>query len=143
MAVWSEVKEGGVKIDDVAAVVTGGGSGPGLDAAHRLAQAGARVTLLDLDAERGAQAAAEINGFFVRTDITDEAQVKSALTAAQARHGPARILVNCAGIAPPAKVICPEGTPLPLADFTNILAVNLGGTFNYSRSSRRTFSTPK
>lgn len=117
-------------IAGLAAIVTGGASGLGLATAQMLALNGARVTLLDRDAARGADAAAAIGGLFVETDVTDETSVNAALDAAAAAHGAARILINCAGIAPPAKIIARDGSPLPLADFATIVSVNLIGTFN-------------
>ena len=117
-------------VHGMTAVVTGGASGLGLGTAKRLAAAGAKVTLLDVNAELGTVAAAEIGGHFVRTDITDEGGVEAALDEAESVNGKARILVNCAGIGPPAKVVDRDGRALPLAEFSRIVAVNLLGTFN-------------
>ena len=117
-------------VKDMAAVVTGGASGLGLGAARRLARAGAKVTLLDLNEELGRDGAAAIGGTFVRADTSDESAVAAALEQAEAANGTARILVNCAGIAPPAKVIDRNGGAMPLADFARIVTVNLLGTFN-------------
>ncbi|MDP2803579.1 MAG: SDR family NAD(P)-dependent oxidoreductase [Phreatobacter sp.] len=114
----------------MAAIVTGGASGLGGATAARLAKAGARVTIFDLNAELGLKLAAEIGGHFVKVNVTDEAAVDSALAEAEGLHGKARICVNCAGIGPPAKVIARDGSPLPLADFNKIIQVNLLGTFN-------------
>lgn len=117
-------------VQGMAAVVTGGASGLGLGTAKRLAAAGAKVTLLDVNAELGAASAAAIGGRFIRTDITDEAAVAAALEDAEGVNGVARILVNCAGIGPPAKVVDRDGRALPLADFGRIVTINLLGTFN-------------
>lgn len=119
-----------MKIDGLAAVVTGGASGLGAATAERLAAAGAKVTLFDVNAELGEAQAAKIGGRFARVDVTDEASVMAGLDAAEAFSGKQRILVNCAGIGPPAKVISREGAPLPLGDFAKIVSVNLLGTFN-------------
>lgn len=112
------------------AVVTGGASGLGGATAERLARGGAKVTILDLNVELGNARAAAIGGHFIQVDITDEASVQGALAAAAERHGISRILVNCAGIGAPAKVIGRGGTVLSLADFNRVVAVNLAGTFN-------------
>jgi NAD(P)-dependent dehydrogenase (short-subunit alcohol dehydrogenase family) len=117
-------------IKGVAAVVTGGASGLGGATAQRLAKAGAKVTLFDLNAELGRAHAKAIGGHFIAVDVTDEASVEAALAEAEGVNGKARILVNCAGIAPPAKVIDREGKALPLAAFSKIIQINLIGTFN-------------
>jgi len=117
-------------IDGIAAIVTGGASGLGGGTAERLAKAGAKVTLFDLNAELGAHHAAAIGGHFIRVDVTDEAAVAAAIAEAEGVNGKARILVNCAGIGPPAKVIDRDGNPLPLAAFAKIVTINLLGTFN-------------
>jgi len=114
----------------VAAIVTGGASGLGGATAARLAAAGAKVTIFDLNVELGEAHARAIGGLFISLNVTDEAAVDAALDQAEARNGRARILVNCAGIGPPAKVIGRDGKALPLADFGKIVTVNLMGSFN-------------
>jgi len=117
-------------ISGVAAIITGGASGLGGGTAERLAAAGAKVTIFDLNADLGAVKAQEIGGHFVKVDVGDEDAVRAALAEAEGVHGMARILVNCAGIAPPAKVIGRDGLAAPLAGFAKIVNVNLIGTFN-------------
>jgi len=117
-------------IKGTAAIVTGGASGLGGATADRLAKAGAKVTIFDLNADLGRAKAAAIGGHFVAVNVTDEAAVEAALAEAEAVHGKARILVNCAGIGPPGKVISRDGKALPLAEFSKIVAINLFGTFN-------------
>jgi len=112
-----------------AALVTGGASGLGLATARRLAAAGAHVTIVDLPASAGADVAAELGGSFAAADVTDADQVAAAVAQASA-HAPLRVVVNCAGIAPPAKVLDRDGTPSPLAGFERIIRVNLVGTYN-------------
>ncbi len=113
-----------------AAIVTGGASGLGGATASHLAAAGAKVTIFDLNEALGAAKAKEIGGLFVKVNVTDEAAVDKAVAQAEAAHGVARVCVNCAGIGPPAKVISRDGTALPLQQFTNIVNVNLFGSFN-------------
>lgn len=117
-------------INGLAAIVTGGASGLGQATAEILAARGARVTVVDLDAERGEANAKAIGGLFVRADVTDEAAVEALLAQAEGAHGVARILVNCAGIAPPAKVIGRDGAAMPLDHFRKIVTINLIGSFN-------------
>jgi NAD(P)-dependent dehydrogenase (short-subunit alcohol dehydrogenase family) len=123
-----------MEIKGSVAVVTGAASGLGNAAARKLAEAGARVALLDLPSSRGPAAAAELGAgaIFVPTDVTSEEQVAAALDAA-AELGPVRIAVNCAGIADPGRVISGRGTVLPLAAFARVVTVNLIGTFNVIR----------
>ena len=117
-------------INGVAAIVTGGASGLGAATAERLASKGAKVTIFDLNAELGQAKAKEIGGHFIPVNVTDETAVENAILEAEGLHGKARILVNCAGIGPPAKVIGRDGKALPLGDFSKIITINLVGTFN-------------
>jgi NAD(P)-dependent dehydrogenase (short-subunit alcohol dehydrogenase family) len=119
-----------MEIKGVAAIVTGGASGLGGATAARLAKAGAKVAIFDLNAELGARHAAEIGAAFFPVNVTDEAAVENAILEAEAVNGKARICVNCAGIGPPAKVIGRDGKALPLADFAKIIQINLIGSFN-------------
>jgi NAD(P)-dependent dehydrogenase (short-subunit alcohol dehydrogenase family) len=119
-----------VKIEGVAAIVTGGASGLGNATARMLARNGAKVTIFDLNEEAGNAAAAEIGGTFAAVNVADDASVGSGLDAAEAAHGVARILVNCAGIAPAVKTVGKENKPHPLDTFAKTISVNLIGTFN-------------
>jgi NAD(P)-dependent dehydrogenase (short-subunit alcohol dehydrogenase family) len=119
-----------VHIEGIAAIVTGGSSGLGAAAAARLSASGAKVTIFDLDASAGIAKAREIGGRFAPVDVTDEAGVATSIDEAESAYGPARILVNCAGVGPPAKVIDRGGSALALAHFNRTIAVNLSGTFN-------------
>lgn len=115
-------------LTSAAALVTGGASGLGLATARRLIGAGAAVTLVDLPGSPGAAVAAEIGASFAAADVTDSEQVAAAVAQASGA-GPLRVVVNCAGIAPPAKVLDRDGVPTPIADFERILRVNLLGTY--------------
>lgn len=119
-----------MQIKGTAAVVTGGASGLGGAAAERLAAAGAKVTILDLNAELGEAHAKSIGGHFIKVDVTDEDGVEQALESAELMHGKARILVNCAGLGPPGKAIGRDGKALPLRDFARTININLIGSFN-------------
>lgn len=119
-----------MQLDGVAAIVTGGASGLGAATAAMLARGGAKVALFDLDAGKGEVHARELGGTFTKVDVTDDASVEEALAAAETAHGVARVLVNCAGIAPPSRTVSREGKPHPLALFRKVMEVNLIGTFN-------------
>ena len=118
-----------MNIHDSTAIVTGGASGLGAATATALARAGAKVAIFDLHEEAGAATATAIGGTFQRTDVTDEASVIASLAAAEADRGPARILVNCAGIAPAIRIVDKHGAPHPLAAYRRAVEVNLIGTF--------------
>jgi NAD(P)-dependent dehydrogenase (short-subunit alcohol dehydrogenase family) len=115
-----------------AALVTGAASGLGAATARQLAQAGAKVALLDLNIEAAGSLAAEIGGAAIACDVTDAEGAATAVAEARRQHGPARILVNCAGIGPAKRIVGREG-PMPLADFERVIRINLIGTFNMLR----------
>ncbi|BBK44361.1 3-hydroxyacyl-CoA dehydrogenase [Allostella vacuolata] len=121
-----------MRIDGVAAIVTGGGSGLGAATARMLAAAGAKVTVVDVKPEPAEKVAAEIGGFAVAADVTSAEAGAAAVAAARDRHGAARILVNCAGIAPAQRIVGRDG-PVPLDDFRRVIEVNLIGSFNMMR----------
>jgi NAD(P)-dependent dehydrogenase (short-subunit alcohol dehydrogenase family) len=115
-----------------AALVTGGGSGLGAATAARLAAAGCKVTILDVNMDGASAVAQKIGGFAVRCDVSDAASTANAIAQAREAHGPARILVNCAGIGKGGRIVGKEG-PMPLEQFERIIKVNLTGTFNAMR----------
>ena len=116
-------------LSGASALVTGGASGLGFATAKRLADAGAHVVIVDLPSSPGVERAAELGGAFAAADVTDPGQVAAAVAAASAA-GPLRVVVNCAGIAPPAKVLDRDGVPTDIAHFEKIVRVNLIGTYN-------------
>jgi NAD(P)-dependent dehydrogenase (short-subunit alcohol dehydrogenase family) len=121
-----------MKLNGVAAIVTGGGSGLGRATAEALAAKGAKVTVFDLNPAAAEEAAKALGGLAVTGDVADEASVGAALAKAAGAHGPARVLVNCAGIGVAKRVAGRDG-PHPLADFDKVIRVNLIGTFNMIR----------
>lgn len=121
-----------MKLENTAAIVTGGASGLGEATARHFAAQGAQVTILDRDADRGAAVAAEIGGHFAQTDVTDEASVSAAIALATERMGRISAAINCAGIAFGIKTVGRDG-PHPLDAYRKTLDVNLVGTFNVAR----------
>ena len=121
-----------MQIEGQAAIVTGAASGLGLATAQMLIRQGARVALLDIDAPRVAEMAAQIGGIGLQCDVGDAASAEHALAEARAAHGPAGILVSCAGIAPAKRIVGRSG-PMQLAEFELVIRVNLIGTFNLLR----------
>lgn len=117
-------------IEGQPAIVTGGASGLGGATAQVLADAGAKVTLFDVNDALGKEKAASIGGAFFKVDVTDADSVSAAMAAAEEQHGIARILVNCAGIGPPCKVVDRDGSAMPLSEFKQVIDVNLNGSFN-------------
>jgi NAD(P)-dependent dehydrogenase (short-subunit alcohol dehydrogenase family) len=120
-----------MKIAGSSALVTGGGSGLGQAVARVLAEAGAEVTVLDRNAEAAEAMAKEIGGRAAAGDVTSEEDVQKAVDIADS-GAPLRIVVNCAGIGPPEKMVGRNG-PMPLANFETVIKVNLIGTFNVAR----------
>lgn len=119
-----------MKIEGLTAIVTGGASGLGAATAKMLATEGARVVILDRDPEAGEAQARVIGGRFFTADVGDEEAVAEALVQAESVFGIARILVNCAGVAPSIKTVGRDGSPHKLADFRRAIEINLVGTFN-------------
>jgi NAD(P)-dependent dehydrogenase (short-subunit alcohol dehydrogenase family) len=114
-------------------IVTGGSSGLGAACVMEFARAGANVVICDVS-DRGNELAREIGATvrFAKTDVTDSAQVQSAVDLAAEAFGGLHGAINCAGIATAERVIGREG-PLPLERFSKVIAVNLIGTFNVIR----------
>jgi NAD(P)-dependent dehydrogenase (short-subunit alcohol dehydrogenase family) len=129
-----------MKVSDIAAIVTGGGSGIGAATARHLASLGAKIAVLDINQDNAGAIAREIGGIACACDVTDAASVEAALAAATAAHGPARLAVNCAGIATASRVLGREG-PHDLALFRRVVEINLIGSFNVLRLAAQAMST--
>ncbi|MEQ1949880.1 3-hydroxyacyl-CoA dehydrogenase [Mesorhizobium sp. CN2-181] len=114
------------------ALVTGGGSGLGEATARALAAKGARVAVLDIGLERAEAVARDIGGFAASCDVSSAEGAEAAIAKTAEAIGPARILVNCAGIATGMKTIGKDG-PHSLDLYRKVLEVNLLGTFNMIR----------
>jgi NAD(P)-dependent dehydrogenase (short-subunit alcohol dehydrogenase family) len=122
----------GVKVDGKVALVTGAASGLGLATAKELSAAGAKAVVADLQESSGKEAADHLGGRWIPVDVTDEAGVRAAVAAASELGG-LHILVNCAGVGTPGRVLNRDGAPIDLERFEHVVRVNLVGTFNVVR----------
>ncbi|AMK26517.1 SDR family NAD(P)-dependent oxidoreductase (plasmid) [Sphingobium sp. SJ10-10] len=118
-----------MEFQGVSAIVTGGASGLGGATAKLLAGRGAKVAIFDLNEEIGSATAQALGGLFCKVNVTDEASVIAGIEEAEAAHGVARILVNCAGIAPAIKTVGRDNAPHPIDAFRKAVEINLIGTF--------------
>ncbi|NPC58993.1 SDR family NAD(P)-dependent oxidoreductase [Caenimonas soli] len=122
-----------MNIQGHAALVTGGASGLGEATARELARLGAKVAVLDVNPALAEKVAADIGGVACQCDITNAESVAAALAKATQAHGPARILMNIAGIGSAKRVVQKDGSAAPLEDFARVINVNLIGSYNVSR----------
>ena len=122
-----------MQIQGQSALVTGGGSGLGEATARELARLGARVAVLDLNLDNARRVAADIGGLAIQTDVSNAESMQAAIEQAAAAHGPARILMQIAGIGTAKRVIGKDGNAASLEDFAKVVNVNLIGTYNAAR----------
>jgi NAD(P)-dependent dehydrogenase (short-subunit alcohol dehydrogenase family) len=115
-----------------AAIVTGGASGLGAATARALAARGARVAVLDRNADGARAVAAEIGGIAAACDVTAEGDVLAAIARSRDAHGPLRIVIHCAGIGTAGRIVG-RGGPMPQEAFEHTVRINLFGTFNVLR----------
>lgn len=119
-----------MRLDGIPAIVTGGASGLGAATAELFVQNGAKVTIFDLNEEKGAAFAESIGALFVKVDTTSEESVNSGLDAAERAHGAARIMVACAGGSAGRSKTVSRGEAYPLEMFKKTIDMNIVGTFN-------------
>lgn len=120
-----------MQIQDNVFIITGGASGLGAASARMITAAGGKVVLADVQVEAGMALAQELQGQFVKCDVTSEVD-GAAVVAAAVALGTLRGLINCAGVAPAIKTVGKDG-PHPLAAFQRAININLVGTFNMAR----------
>ncbi|MCH2412822.1 MAG: SDR family NAD(P)-dependent oxidoreductase [Acidimicrobiales bacterium] len=124
-----------VNFEGSSSIVTGGASGIGEACARQLAAVGSRVVVADIDEARGEAVASELDGLFVRCDVTSTEDADTTVAAAS-EMGPLRALVNSAGLGHPGRTITRDNEPMDLANFEFVIRVNLIGSFNMlSRSA--------
>ena len=128
-----------MNIDGQVAIVTGGGSGLGAGTARMLMENGAKVAVMDVN-EDGMKPLADAGALSIRCDVTAADEAEKAIAKVADELGEARILVNCAGIAPASRVVGREG-PHDLAMFEKVIAVNVIGSFNMLRLCAHRMST--
>jgi NAD(P)-dependent dehydrogenase (short-subunit alcohol dehydrogenase family) len=121
-----------MRLDGHSAIVTGGASGLGAATAQRLARAGCRVAVLDINQSAAEASAQQIRGIGIVCDVGYAASAEAAVARAREAHGPARVLVNCAGIGTAGRIVGRDGA-MPLAAFERVIRVNLIGSFNLLR----------
>src|SRR3954467_13261590 len=131
-----------MNVNGVTAIVTGAASGLGEATARELARRGAKVAVLDRDAERGEKVAGEIGGIFCEVDVTSDEKVVAAFAKARETHGQERVLVNCAGVANAAKTVGRDketkaAKGYPMQQFELAIQINLIGSFRCIANSAR------
>ena len=126
-----------MELANVRAVITGGVSGLGFAVAQHLVAQGGRVALFDINDDKGAEAVATLgaaNALYLRTDVSDEAQVQANVAQAREFLGGLNAAINCAGILGSGRVLGREG-PMPLKQFAGTIMVNLVGSFNVAKAA--------
>ncbi len=126
-----------MQLDQVRAIVTGGVSGLGLSVAEHIVQHGGKVVLFDVNDEKGAIAVSSLGAGkarFLRTDVTDEINVRDNVAAAKEFLGGLNVAVNCAGILGAGRMLGKEGA-MPLKNFAGTVMVNLVGSFNVAKAA--------
>jgi NAD(P)-dependent dehydrogenase (short-subunit alcohol dehydrogenase family) len=121
-----------MELNNVFALVTGGGSGIGAETAHHLTKKGIKVAVLDTNAAAAQQVAAKINGLALVADVSNEKDMEQAFQQLIDYRADCRVCIHCAGIAPATRLVSRAGI-VPLEQFTQPIQVNLIGTLNVMR----------
>jgi len=125
-----------MRLDTVKAIITGGASGLGRAVATGLVEAGGRVTLIDVNDDKGLAAAGELGerASYAKCDVTSEEGVSHEVAEARTSMGGLNVAMNCAGILGAGRVLGKQG-PMPLARFSQTVMVNLVGSFNMAKAA--------
>ena len=125
-----------MELNNCHAIVTGGASGLGAATATAVVKHGGKATIFDRDESRGVDTAKTLgsDAFFRKVDVTSESDVATAVSEANESFGPFSLVVNCAGVATPGRIIGRKGV-LPLATYSNVIMINLVGSFNVLKAA--------
>lgn len=129
-----------MEMKNCSAIVTGGASGMGAATARMLSKHGVKVALFDLNKDAAEKVAADIHGVAVSCDVTKADSVQAAIMEAQKHHGPARIVINCAGIVHGRRMVNQQGV-MPLDEFRKVIEINLIGSFNVMSQAAAAMTT--
>lgn len=124
-----------MKLAEIRAVVTGGASGLGEATVRRIAKAGGKAAIFDLNKQRAEALVEELGEdqvLYIETDVANAGQVEANIAKVIERFGSVTAVINCAGIGTPGKVVS-KGEPMPLEQFEKVISVNLIGSFNVIR----------
>lgn len=123
-----------MKIDECKAVITGGASGLGEACVRTIVKGGGKAAIFDLQADRAETLISEMGPdvIFLNTDVTSDEDVKTAISRTMDAFRKINIVINCAGIGDPARMLSKKG-PMPLSFFNRVVQINLVGTFNVIR----------
>lgn len=119
-----------MQMDGISTIITGGAQGMGGATAELFVRGGARVTIFDMNEDKGTAFAKRIGAHFVKVDVTSEEQVKAGFDSAEKVHGVAHILVACAGGSTGARKTVAKGEPYPMDLFRKTIDININGTFS-------------
>jgi len=125
-----------MKVKDIVAVVSGGASGLGEACCRLLAEGGAKISILDLQEDRGRSLASGLGdaALFCRTDVTDAESVQAAVDKTVANFGAIHVAISCAGVPSGSKILTEKG-PMSMEGFSRVVQVNLMGTMHVIRSA--------